>query len=123
MVRGERVKIIRQDLTGVSNTDYKTSEIGLNGTIEQILIDGIDIEYDLNIKSTNLSGLSVQNILDVQATGNNVYYPRVAVMNVSGTAASAGDNLWGKIVVDDKLDFDATVLATGSKITVRVYYI
>ncbi|MBW1975931.1 MAG: hypothetical protein JRI45_10225 [Deltaproteobacteria bacterium] len=123
MVREERIKILRQVLTGASDTDAKTNPNAINGKIEQISVLGTGVEYDLNITPSSFSGLSAQSILDVQATGDNVFYPRATVEKNDGTDAAAGDNKWGHYVVADQLDFNASVLATGSEITVRVYYI
>lgn len=123
MVRDERIKILRQVLTGVSDTDAETNPNAVNGKIEQISILGTGVEYDLNIATSTFSGLGIQSILDVQATGNAVYYPRAEVQKNEGTGAAAGDNKWQHYVVADQLEFNAGVLATGSSITVRVYYI
>ena len=123
MARSNRVKVLRQVLTGVGDADAETSTSAVNGRIEQISIHGTDVEYDLNITPSNFSGLSMQSILDVQATGDSVFYPRATVESYDGTDAAAGDNKWGNYVVADQLDFNASVLATGSEITVRVFYI
>ena len=123
MVRDERIKILKQVLTGVSDTDAETNPNAINGTIEQISVLGTGIIHELNITTSTFSGLSAQSILDVAATGNAVYYPRATVESNDGTDAAAGDNKWGKYVVADQLEFNAGVLATGSTITVRVYYI
>ena len=123
MARSNRVKVLRQVLTGVGDTDAKTSISAINGRLEQISIHGTDVEYDLNVTPSNFSGLSMQSILDVQATGDSVFYPRATVEKNDGTDAAAGDNKWGHYVVTDQLDFNAGILATGSEIVVRVFYI
>jgi hypothetical protein len=123
VVRENRVKITSQTLTGVSDADYDTGTDYVNGEIEKVVVTGAGIEYDLDITPTINSGLTTGfQILNVQATGNAAYYPRMNVQEVDGTAAAAGDNLWGKPVVASTLDYNASVLATGSSITVKVYY-
>lgn len=123
MVRDERVKIIRQVLTGVSDADYERNPNAINGRIEQITIVGPGVSFDLDIKPTTYSGLSTQNILDVSVTGTSIYYPRVPAMDISGTEIVSTGSVYEKMVVADTLDFNAANLATGSSITVRVYYI
>ncbi len=123
MVRDERIKILRQVLTGVSDADYERNPNAINGKIEQVTIVGEGISFDLDIKPTTYSGLSTQNILDVSTTGTGIFYPRIPMMDISGIELVSTGSIYDKIVVADTLDFNAANLATGSTITVRVYYI
>jgi len=123
MVRDERIKILRQVLTGADDTDAETNSNAINGKIEQVSILGTGVEYDLNITPTSFSGLDAQTVLNVQATGDAVFYPRTVAEDNTGSDADGYSNKWQHFVVADQLDFNAGILATGSSITVRVYYI
>ena len=124
MVRENRIKIHRQTLTGVGGLDYKTSSDTIDGEIEKVTVIGAGVIHELDITPTAYSGLSSAGFqfLNIAATGNGTYYPRVTLESNDGTDAAAGDNKWGKYVVRSKVDYNASVLATGSTVTVRVYY-